>query len=242
MLPPRIEAAIAMLDSSADLEDVLLALEKVARDYGFEYFSYWVYHPSSLSRTRFAVTNYRKDWREYYAKANLGMHDYTGFAAAASVTPFVWSDIRARHPLSRQQDRVYDESVDAGLRSGGSVPIHGPGAIKASFSVAGPLEEPIFQKLFARHRHVLHLIATYAHEKIVALKLQEVKPTVALTARESEVLIWAAKGKTSWEIGVILGIKAETVKSHLNHARIKLQATNTTHAIAIAIFNGLIAL
>lgn len=240
LLPTRIEDFIREVDATHDLDFVLRRLENVIRAYGFEYFSYWVHHPSSLSPARFAITNYREDWREYYAKSDLGVHDYTGFASATSVTPFVWSSLRSNSRLSKLQRRVFDESADAGLENGASVPIHGPGAIKASLSVAGTMNRAAFDAHFLRHRHVLQLLATYAHEKIVTLKLGDAIAIMALTPREVEVLTWAARGKTRWEIGVILDIAEETVKSHLDRARIKLKVSNTTHAIAVAIFNGLI--
>lgn len=61
------------------------------------------------------------------------------------------------------------------------------------------------------------------------------KRTKKLTPREAEVLLWVARGKTNAEISVILRISQETVKAHIENARIKLGASNKTQAVALAI-------
>jgi DNA-binding CsgD family transcriptional regulator len=43
-----------------------------------------------------------------------------------------------------------------------------------------------------------------------------------LSPRELECLDWAAKGKSAWEIGRILGISRHTVASYLDSAKEKL--------------------
>ncbi len=63
-----------------------------------------------------------------------------------------------------------------------------------------------------------------------------------LTARESEVLRWVANGKSAREIGEILNIARRTVDEHVQTATRKLGAFNRTHAVAIALRDGLIKL
>ena len=63
---------------------------------------------------------------------------------------------------------------------------------------------------------------------------------IKLSKRQREVLEWAAVGKTDWEIGAILNISERGVKFHLEKARGKLEAGNRTHAVAKAIYLGLV--
>ena len=69
---------------------------------------------------------------------------------------------------------------------------------------------------------------------------QEKRGNTALTPREREVLAWAARGKSAWEIGEILHIAKRTVDEHVQTAVRKLGAHNRTHAVAIALRDGII--
>ncbi len=65
-------------------------------------------------------------------------------------------------------------------------------------------------------------------------------PTEPLSGRELDCLRWAAEGKSSDEIAVILDISAHTVVSYLKNALRKLDAVNRMQAIARACRLGLI--
>ncbi|MDO3442732.1 response regulator [Agrobacterium sp. V1] len=52
----------------------------------------------------------------------------------------------------------------------------------------------------------------------------------SLTARESEVLLWIAKGKSNRDIGDILGLSARTVNKHLEQIYVKLGVENRASA------------
>lgn len=64
----------------------------------------------------------------------------------------------------------------------------------------------------------------------------------ALTARETEVLTWVARGKSAWEIGEILDIAKRTVDEHAQTAVRKLGAVNRTHAVAIAVRDRIVSI
>ena len=62
----------------------------------------------------------------------------------------------------------------------------------------------------------------------------------SLTPREREVLGWVAQGKSAGEIAEILHIVKRTVDEHVQTAVRKLGALNRTHAVAIALRDGII--
>jgi len=68
------------------------------------------------------------------------------------------------------------------------------------------------------------------------------KAGIALSAREKEVLSWLMEGKGSWDIGMLLGIRERTVNFHIANILRKLDATNRTQAVAVALQRGLLAL
>jgi DNA-binding CsgD family transcriptional regulator len=65
---------------------------------------------------------------------------------------------------------------------------------------------------------------------------------VALPRRQREVLIWAARGKTTLDTAEILGISPRTVEVHRLEAARALGAANVTNAVAIALSSNLIQL
>ena len=58
--------------------------------------------------------------------------------------------------------------------------------------------------------------------------------TASLTARETEVLSWIAKGKTNRDVGEILGLSPRTVNKHLEHVFEKLGVETRAAAAALA--------
>ncbi len=61
-----------------------------------------------------------------------------------------------------------------------------------------------------------------------------------LTNRELTCLEWAAIGKTSWEMGVILGLAERTINFHINNACRKLGVHGRQAAITAALQLGLL--
>jgi LuxR family transcriptional regulator, quorum-sensing system regulator CviR len=61
-----------------------------------------------------------------------------------------------------------------------------------------------------------------------------------LSVREIEVLDWLKHGKSTWDIGTILGISERTVNFHVKNITQKLDAVNRTHAVAVGASLGLI--
>lgn len=59
---------------------------------------------------------------------------------------------------------------------------------------------------------------------------ERLKQHFGLTARESEVLAWIAKGKANRDIGEILGLSARTVNKHLEQIYVKLGVENRASA------------
>jgi DNA-binding response OmpR family regulator len=59
---------------------------------------------------------------------------------------------------------------------------------------------------------------------------ERLKQHFSLTVRESEVLVWIAKGKSNRDIGEILGLSARTVNKHLEQIYVKLGVENRASA------------
>jgi DNA-binding response OmpR family regulator/DNA-binding CsgD family transcriptional regulator len=64
---------------------------------------------------------------------------------------------------------------------------------------------------------------------------QVLQQSLALTSRESEVLLWISRGKSNREIGEILTISPRTVNKHLEQVFVKLGVENRASAAARAV-------
>lgn len=85
------------------------------------------------------------------------------------------------------------------------------------------------------------LLGLYLHEAAETLWRQcKPQPAALLSERELECLDWSAGGKTSREVGAILGISQRTVYFHLNNVASKLNVYGTRHAISRAIMLGIL--
>lgn len=78
--------------------------------------------------------------------------------------------------------------------------------------------------------HVLRLAGGQPGGEIAVLRLR-----LALTAREAEVLVWLARGKSNRDISDILSISPRTVNKHLEQVYEKLGVENRASATALAI-------
>jgi len=67
------------------------------------------------------------------------------------------------------------------------------------------------------------------------------KLSAGLSARQIEVLQLVARGLTNKEVGKALNLSQFTVRNHLNHITQKLDATDRTEAIYVALQIGLIS-
>ena len=74
----------------------------------------------------------------------------------------------------------------------------------------------------------------------VSQRLSEYFPQIALTPREVEVLTFVAKGLANTEIAERLGTASGTVKMHIQNILAKLEASDRTHAVTIALERGIL--
>ena len=85
------------------------------------------------------------------------------------------------------------------------------------------------------------LLETILRQRLARTRRTEIWPIdKALNEREVETLTWAAKGKTSAEIAIILGLAKRTVDFHIDNAREKLGVATRIEAAIKAAKGGLI--
>lgn len=78
-----------------------------------------------------------------------------------------------------------------------------------------------------------HLLRILGQKSTIDAKT--LKEKLAITKRESEVLMWVAQGKTNKEIGELLSLSHRTVNKHLEQLYQKINVDNRASATSIAI-------
>ena len=114
----------------------------------------------------------------------------------------------------------------------------------------GAQTDPVHRKLRARQLGVDDFVtkpidfemlnAIISARLVGAARLDMSPKSVDMSDREVETLTWAARGKTSAEIAMILGLSKRTVNFHIDNARIKLGATTRIEAAIKATTSRLI--
>lgn len=234
------EAFIALLDNCSDIEEVMSLMHNRMNYLGFERSAYWLRWSTDKDKTPLLLTTYPEEFVEHYVANDYAAHDMVGSISTNTNRPFGWYDIEDRYEVTRKQKIIFHDSTSVGLKEGASVPIHGPGLMKATFSVASNLPRKEFEELFKFHQHEVHILAVAAHEKMINLGLGQETEVKKLTNREAEIILLVSRGNKYSEIADKLFIQEDTVKKHMQHIFEKLNASNAPHAASVAIIKGVI--
>src|SRR5450432_3312561 len=219
-------------------EQVFAELAGIFRDIGFEYCSFGVRFPSFGSTPRESwSTNYPQHWQNHYLGHNYLTIDPVIASALRSAMPIIWTD-----ELFKGQRAFWEEARAHGVRHGWTLAMHGrlgeTGLISLSRSAVALTDSEL-----ADAEAKLVWLSHTANGVIASLVAKQYPPQILhdLTAREREVLHWTAAGKTSYEIGVILGISTRTVNFHITATLHKLDAINKTQAVVKAVLLDLLS-
>ncbi len=213
----------------------------IARQMGFEHFLYGVQVNTSLTRPyRFILSCYPENWRKHYDEEGYANIDPTVSHCAKTSIPIIWKNEIFK---GRKEARVRSEAKDCGLVSGVSFPVHGSRGEAAMLSLSTSRDSREAQDDIAAMMGKAQLLTCYLHEAVQRIVLSKGPiplKKINLTEREKECLLWAAEGKTGWEIANIIRISERTVTFHLQNAVQKLGVVNRQQAISRALSMGLI--
>lgn len=186
-------------------------------------------HPEAL-----AIVKMPEDWVEHYVTQEFALIDPVFRRAASDVLPFTWAEASV-HSTTAQR-RIMNEATSFGLRSGLTIPIHGPAGYCAEVTFAGGKVDDDPRVLMS-----LRFLATVAHDRArLLVRRGWVEDLPSLTKRERDCLHWVAAGKSDWAIAQILNISETTVHWHVEGAKRKFGASTRIQAIVAAIRLGLL--
>jgi len=201
-----------------------------------------VVKPGQKLEDAFLRSNYEPEWRHTYDRDKLVYCDPTVAHCVAKNTSLLWSpDIFA----SREQKQMYEDASSYGLRSGVTLPIHGPrGELGILCFVNDRYPGAAFRKDLNHILPGLSLLRDIAFDTGVGFCATPDSdlPKPKLTPKELECLKWTAAGKTTWEISKILRCSQSVVNFHITNIRGKLGVGNRRDAVVKSLRLGLIDL
>ena len=207
------------------------ALQAMADAYGFTHFSVLTVPSTDEAgaEIKLLLTNWDEAFRKTYERLGLTRYSLVLRALRADPLPFVW-DIETLYGYEPDDPSPQARLLfGAGWLGGAYLPVHGLTAFGGAVAFAGarvPLNEDEAAEL--------HFAAFALFGMLAATRFAENQRNNPLTQRERDCLKLAMLGKTSSEIGTILKLSEHTVSQYLASATRKVNASNRTHAVALA--------
>ena len=232
-------AQLVQLLESKDADGWRHALLALTSSLGFEQVIYGMVHSRHAQVERaFLQSNYSTEWRERYDAERLAYVDPTVAHCLTSTLPIIWKP----DTFSGAARALYEEACRYKIRTGVSLPIHGPNGEFGVLSFASSTAPGAASTRETMHiMSALTLVRDYAFAS--STRFIDQVPGDApprLTKRELEVLQWVMAGKSSWEISMITRCSEATVNFHLANVRQKFNVNTRQQAVVKAISLGLL--
>lgn len=200
-----------------------------------------VYHSVNRQGEPFALATYGAEWADYYAKEELYKVDPVVLSAFQRFHPYNWKNLSWDKKPAR---RLLVDAIDGGVGNQGvSVPIRGPHGEFALFSLSHSCTDVEWAKFVAHHISDLLLIGHFLHQTARQIENKDNESNIpSLSPREGDALRLLGGGLNRGHVAEKLAISEHTLRVYIESARHKLGAANTTHAVAKALAQGLIAI
>lgn len=228
-----------VVEAAASADDLAAAMAAITSDLGFQYFAL-THHVDIVAASGSAIRlhNYPAQWADYYDGNALGVTDPVHRASHVTSMGFCWSRMPDMIPLTASDRRVLALGRDQGIGEGFTVPANVPGEARGSCSFASQAGRPMPETMLP----VAQLAGNFAFEAARRLwtgrgQLPFPQSRI-LTDRQRDCLLWVARGKGDWEIGIILGISEETVARHVRDACERYGVNKRTLLVIRALFDG----
>ncbi|MEO0548369.1 MAG: autoinducer binding domain-containing protein [Pseudomonadota bacterium] len=180
------------------------------------------------------MTNVRLRFLDELMPHQAIIHDPVLHEAWQRSDPFFWHEVI--HNASPEGLEFLRKARSNGLKAGLTFPMVFAGRPLGAVSIAGERLSISQQQVAA-----LNAVLTVGYRRLEDLcGPYNLEPRVQLSVLETEVLHFAASGKSSWETATILGKTETSVSAAIKRAVRKLNAANRTEAVAKALAQRLI--
>jgi LuxR family transcriptional activator of conjugal transfer of Ti plasmids len=237
-----IQNFVDSLTRCTSTECLVKAMSDSVSSVGMDRFAYVNFRfPGPEKELPLILTTYPRPWLHRYVDQDYAQIDPVLKQASHRTFPFLW-DTDIDRDISSMQQVFFDEAQTFDIYEGVTIPIFGDQGRTAALTLLGGGLDPHFNVLTEERLSNFHLLALYFHASFLSIDRPALTETSPLTPRERDCLTWAARGKTKWEIAVILGISRSTVSFHLKNAQKKYETYSVVATVARAIQSNDIAI
>ena len=178
---------------------------------------------------------FEPSWAQHYVKRNYAASSLIARELLTRTDCYSWRDILAQKS-DPDQDRIFHEACDHGLRDGLFTPVRWTDHSYAAVVTAGrdaQLDDPVY-------RTITEVLSTYYAHECRRLGVAPPAPGTILSSRQRDCLAWVRHGKSSTDIAELIGISAQTVEEHVAEACRKLGVRTRVQAAVEASLLGMI--
>ena len=199
-----------------------------------------VYHTVNHRCEQIGAFTYSATWARCYIEKNYASVDPVLIGVRNRSCPIDWKSLNWSSGPARQLLR--DATAHGVGNQGWTVPVWGPAGELAVFAVNDDMDDDSWGRFVKDNREELLLMAHLVHQRVMRLSKEAVSSSSReLSPREREALGQLSLGYSRAVVANSLSISENTLRAYIDSARAKLGAINVTHAISLALSNGLIA-
>lgn len=230
----RVQGFVADVKGARRLEDVGALLSEATRAFAFDHFAMTQRYGLSIDNAQVQISDYPRAWIDLLRAEGLWADDPVLAACQRTVAPFAWDDLPHILELTPRQEAYMALAAKEGLARGWTVPIHIPGEASGlcSFVLSDRREIPKSSLPAAQY------LACFSFEAARRLAAADKPPLPRLTRRQLECVVLAARGKSDWVAGQILGLAPDTVHKYLEQAKARFGVSSRTELVVRALYDG----
>lgn len=256
----QLDNNINQIEACQNLTELDVVLQRLINNFGFSSFCFVDIGKQHQEIFHYSGTTGEAWERDYVNNDFFHVDEVIKLARRINI-PFNWGSVPLPERLGRKKPaalKVFEAAQDHKFSEGLVIPLHFVDDIGRMHSSICSLfwqdKAKDFTAVTNEIYQELHLLLIYWIQRSLEIRgikegtsnihnikdARELAHGVRLTDREREVIVWAARGKTVQDTGLILSLSPETVEGYVKSAIKKLSAGNKTHAVAKAIHLGLI--
>lgn len=231
-----LDVILGMLDAADSLESLQNIVERIRDTLRIRHM---MYHWVDSGGDHYYFGTYSGEWAARYSDQNYVRIDPVVASCYRGFDPVNWKSL----DWSPRNVRSFlADALEHGVGNQGySIPVRGPGGQFAVFTVSHSTSDADWGRFIEENGRQLLLMAQHFNSKALKLEPQRSKGArKTLSPREVDALTLLGTGKSRAQVAEMLSISQHTLRVYVESARAKLGAGNTTHAVALAVTQGLV--